>query len=172
MKRIIVVVLVLAVIGIGFYLGYRNAIVPNRQSANGITKSPSPGSIIISNPTAIPANALTRETTMVVNLDTPTTIFKSNGSNSDMEITVKLMPTSHNTGNKKQFLVEMPVTTPPPSIRVISPRVVTMENQQFSVAIGGSPAGNVLKGSSIKIDGIINPVDNNQVKLTLKLSSW
>jgi hypothetical protein len=170
MKRTIIIVLVLVVIGVGFYWGYKNAMAPKQQ--NQINKTPTPGRIMISDPISIPANAITRETTMVVYLDTPTTIFDNDGLNSKLEIVVKSMPTNPDTANKKQFLVEMQLSAPPPNNRVSNPKVVTLENSLFDVSIINNPTGNEPKGSGFIVDGVINGVDNEQVKITLKLSSW
>jgi hypothetical protein len=178
MKRIVIVVLVLVVIGIGFYWGYQKATSKQKSDLNkprsGGTKFVSSGSISISsaNPTTIPQDAITRETTMVVNLNTPTTIFDDVGNNSKLEITVKPKTTDSNTVNQKQYILDIMLSTPPPSIRMISSKIATAENKQFTFSIGGNPAGNTNKGSSILLDGTINSLNDNQVQVAVKLNTW
>lgn len=160
MKRIIIVVLLLVVIGVAFYWGYKNAIAPKQQ--NQITKMPLSGKIIISyNPNEIPANAITRETTMVVNLDTPPTIFDTDRLSKKLEVTVQTNPAGSNTANKNQFLVDMKLTSLGPIMQESTLKIATLENQQFKIAIARTI-----------IDGKLNTIDDKQVNVTIKLSTW
>lgn len=163
MKRFIIIVLVLAVIGVAFYFGYKHAITPKPQNQS---------SIIIAQPNSVPANAVSRETTMVVNLNTPTTIFDDTGNNSKLEITIKPRTTDSNTANQKQYILDVMLSTPPPIIRMISSKIATAENKPFTFSIGGNSAGNANKGSSISLDGTINSLSDNQVQVAVKLSTW
>lgn len=187
MKRFIIIVLVLVVVGVGFYWGYRNANSPNQRSVlsnqkNEVTKSLplQPNEVTKSPPLhsigeyyyIIPKDAITRETTVTINLDTPTTIFDNDGFDRKMVIVVNSIPTKSNAVNIKQFSVEVQLTGIPSNSRVFSPRVVTLENTPFNVSIMGNPAGNEPKGSSIVVNGVLKPVNNNQMKISLKLSTW
>jgi hypothetical protein len=169
MKKLGIIILVLTVIGVGFYWGYKNAILPKQQ--NQITKTPLPGSIIIYNPNSIPADAITRDTTLVMTLDTPVTLQDADGRNGTLKLLVKpksITPNA-NTANKKAFLVDMELTSAPPNIRMVSPKVAVLDNASFTINSGG---GSPVEGSNIKIEGIIKSIDENQVNATLKLSSW
>jgi hypothetical protein len=156
MKRFIIIVLVAIVVGVGFYLGYQKAVAPKQQSGSTNQKT-----IITSNPATIPANAITRETTMVVNLDTPTTIFDADGLNKRLEVTVQTNPAKSNTANKNQFLMDMKLTSLGPVMQESTLKIATIENQQFKIAI-----------ASTAIDGKLNTIDDKQVSLTIKLSTW
>jgi hypothetical protein len=163
MKRFIVIVLVLVVIGITFYWGYKNAIAPKQQ--NQITKTPPPGGIIISDPNSIPADAITRDTTLVMTLDTPVTLQDADGRKGTLKLLIKPKSTSPNANpaNKKAFLVDMELTSAPSNIQVvrISPKIAVLDNASFAIAV-----------SNMNIEGIIKSIDDNQVNVTLKLSSW
>ncbi|MFB3896968.1 MAG: hypothetical protein ACE14V_11770 [bacterium] len=170
MKRFIIMVLVLGVVGVAFYWGYKNAIKPKQQIQ--ITKTPPPGSIIVAQPSSIPANAISRETTMVVNLGTPTIIFDDAGNNSRLEITINPRTPTSNSGNQKQYVLDIMLNTPPPSIRMISSKIATAENKPFTFSIGGNPTEKATNSSSVSLDGTINSLSDNQVQATMKLSTW
>ncbi|MFB3896967.1 MAG: hypothetical protein ACE14V_11765 [bacterium] len=159
MKRFIIIVLVLVVIGVAFYWGYKNAIKPEQQAQ--ITKTPPKEGIIIVDPGSVPVTALTRETTMVVNLNTPTTIFDSDGSTKKLAVTVQTNPAKSNTTNKSQFLVDMKLTSPGPVMQESTLKIATLDNQQFKLAV-----------TSVVIDGKLNAIDDKQVNLSMKMSTW
>lgn len=174
MKRTIMVVLVSVVIGGAFYFGYKNAIAPKRQfdlvNQQKRTTKPAP----TSNPTPIPETAITRETTLVVTLNTPVTIFDNDGLNRKCELMIKPIPSSNNTNpsSKKQFLINLQVTTSSPNMRVMSPRVMVLDNLGFTIYVGNNPAANANTGTNMAIDGRIKSISDSQVEASLKLSSW
>jgi hypothetical protein len=168
-KRLIIVVLALGVISAAFYWGYRNAISPKQQ--NQIDKTPPAENIIISDPNSIPADAITRDTTLVMTLDTPVILQDADGRNGTLKLLVKpkTITPNANIANKKAFLVDMELISAPPIIRMVSPKIAVLDNASFTINSGG---GSAVKGSNIKIEGIIKSIDENQVNATLKLSSW
>ncbi|MFB3896969.1 MAG: hypothetical protein ACE14V_11775 [bacterium] len=174
MKRTIIIVLVLVVVSVAFYWGYKNAMVPKQQFAlinqqNRITKPPPQ-----SHPTPIPENAITRETTFVVTLNTPVTIFNNDGLNRKCELMIKPMPSRNNANaaNRKQFLVNLQVTTPLPNIRAFNPKVMVVDNLGFTIYAGNNPSANADTGANMVLDGRIKSISDTQVDASLKLSSW
>jgi hypothetical protein len=154
MKRLIIVVLILVVVGAGFYFGYQKAIAPNHSSHSS-------GDLIHSKSIIVTVNANTKELTWITKLDMPTVVFEQDSLNRKLIAIVSSIPNNISSQNKKEYRVNLQLVTLPQTGQV-NADIRVQENQSFSIMMGSN-------NSSFRFEGMVIPVENDQVKVSLKI---
>ncbi|MFB3896974.1 MAG: hypothetical protein ACE14V_11800 [bacterium] len=154
MKKLIIVVLVLVVVGVAFYFGYHQAIAPKSVSL-------SPNNKINFKSTAIAYNPNTQEISWITKLDTPMVVFEQDGLNRKLTATVNLIPNNYVSQSTKEYKVILQLITVPINSQV-NADIRVQENQSFAIMMGSN-------NSQYRFEGMVNPVENDQVKVRLKI---
>jgi septal ring-binding cell division protein DamX len=187
MKKVIILVLVLVVISVGFYFGYLRA--TNTQAASETNSSTQLSSNSSTNRPAvrpgmgsrftISDNAITKETTITVGLETTSTIFNDDGFGRKLVITPHLLSRStvHSGTDDKQgkylaaFKIDMKIISSRDTV-VSSPSVTSFENMEFRLAVMPDTTNAINKAVSFIMNGLANMTPDNKISLYIKLSSW
>lgn len=88
-------------------------------------------------------------------------VFEQDGLNRKLTATVNLIPNNYVSQSKKEYKVNLQLITVPINSQV-NADIRIQENQSFSIAMGSN-------NSNYRFDGIVNSVENDQVKVRMKI---
>jgi hypothetical protein len=182
MKKVVVTILVLIAMSIGFYLEHLRA---ESNSNSQLISDSSTSKFTKGAELVIPENAITKETTVTVDLETTSLIFDNDGFGRKLVITPHLMSriTVYNGAEDKQgrYLdkstrLDMKLIPSRGQVDTIisAPRVITLENKKFSISIirNQLSVNDQETGAHYIIEGLTNMTTDNKVNLYIKLNTW